>query len=233
MYVGADDARPVPKPQPGQKRCGEDQRHHGQKERAPAFKPWKRAGKRGGNRLHAELGFDCRDRHKQQPREEANRHAGCGEHAHRDQHGERRFLGGERFGRRRAHEGRVRELHHGCQGEQAPDHRSRAEQPMAGLEGRHEDHPLRREPVQRRDAGERQAGEQEDAEGDRHAAAESAKLVEHVGMARNHHRAGDEEQRVLEQHVVDEVHQAAGDAERRAERYRHAGRSRAGRPWSR
>ena len=67
------ETRDGAKPQPGHERRGDDQRQHGQKRRAPAFKPRKRAGKRRGNRFHAHLRLDGGDRHEQQAGEEARR----------------------------------------------------------------------------------------------------------------------------------------------------------------
>ena len=209
----------APHPQPRQQQDGEHRRQRGQQQRAPAFEAGQRPEQRGGDRSEAELALDRRDRHEQQAGEQAEDDARRRQRAHRDQHGDRRLLGGERMGGRRAHEGGVGELHHRGEGEQAADHRRDGERPMAGLERRIVDQPLRREAVERRHAGERQARQQEDAEGERHATAEPAKLVERGGVASQHHRAGDEEHRVLQHHVVDEVHQAAGDAERRAERH--------------
>jgi hypothetical protein len=92
---------------------------------------------------------------------------------------------------------------------------------VAGLEGGLVDQPLRGEAVERRHTGQRQTREQEDAEGDGHLAAQSAQLIQRGRMAGHHDAAGAQEQQVLEHHVIDEVHQAAGNAERSAERQRH------------
>ena len=63
---------------------------------------------------------------------------------------------------RRAEEGRVDELEHRGEGEQAADHRGDAEEVVPGVERGDEDQPLRGEAVERRQPGERQAREQED-----------------------------------------------------------------------
>ena len=75
------------------------------------------------------------------------------------------------------------------------------------------DDELADEAVERRQAADGDGADEEEGGGRGHAAGETAHLLEVAGAGRVDHRAGAEEEQRLEERVVPDVEQAAGQAE--------------------
>ena len=102
---------------------------------------------------------------------------------------------------------------------------------MSGNQGPLINQPFRAEAVQRWQPGQRQPGDKEHREGQWHPSADTAEVVERCDMRLCQNGTGSQEQRVLQQRVVEGMGQAAGRGKRIAQgqRAHHVAQLRDGR----
>ena len=100
------------------------------------------------------------------------------------------------------------------EGEDRPEEREQGQHGLAGLHQGVVDDPLGAEARGRRHADDGEARHEEHEHGEGHLAAKAAEVAQVVSVRHAHDGAADEEEQVLEEDVVDEVEQAAGEAER-------------------